>query len=138
MPPSSETMTGIAGETMVWLTAATSMPSISPTKITFLRETLFNFPSAVHDPGDDPEHPAQLRQLLLGQLPPYSLLELLAEPPAALDQASPLLRGVQSHHPVVLRISLPTQQTFHLEPLREARNARGIHFKSLTDLSLAH
>src|SRR5215204_3583761 len=36
MPPNSETMTGIAGETIVWLTAATSMPSISPTKITFL------------------------------------------------------------------------------------------------------
>jgi hypothetical protein len=71
MPPSSETMTGMAGETMVWLTAATSMPSINPTKITFLREALFTFLSVLHEPGDEPEHPPELRQLILGQLPPY-------------------------------------------------------------------
>lgn len=32
MPPSSATMRGIAGETMVWLMEATSMPSMSPMK----------------------------------------------------------------------------------------------------------
>jgi hypothetical protein len=47
-------MTGIAGETMVWLTAATNMPSISPTKITFLRVPLFPiFPLVLHEPRDD-------------------------------------------------------------------------------------
>src|SRR5215204_2041148 len=129
MPPNSETMTGIAGATIVWLIAATSMPSISPTKITFLWPVPFfaiYSPSVLHQPGDDAERPPEFRQLLLRKLLPEALLEPLTSLLAALDQ-EPSLRGdVQSHHPVVLRISLPAQQTLPLEPLRKARDARGV------------
>src|SRR5215208_3421442 len=139
MPPNSETMTGIAGETMVWLTAATSMPSISPTKITFLRGPLFTFVlSVLHQPGDDAEHPPEFRKFLLCKLLPETLLEFLTMLLAALDQ-EPSLRGdVQSHHPVVLRISLPAQQTLPLEPLRKARDARGVDLEPVANLSLAY
>src|SRR5215213_7506205 len=108
MPPNSETITGMAGETIVWLTAATSMPSISPTKITFLRGPLFTFVlSVLHQPGDDAERPLEFRQLLLCKLLTDTLLEPLTTLLEALDQ-EPSLRGdVQSHHPVILRISLP-------------------------------
>src|SRR5829696_2468774 len=124
-------MTGMAGETIVWLTAATSMPSISPTKITFLWPVSFfaiYFPSVLHQPGDDAECPPEFRQLLLCKLLPETLL----------DQ-EPSLRGdVQSHHPVVLRISLPTQQPLPLEPLRKARDARGVDLEAVANLSLAY
>src|SRR4029453_9519941 len=139
MPPSSETITGIAGETMVWLTAATSMPSVSPTKITFLCEPLFPIlPPVLHKPGDDAERPPEFCQLLLCKLLPETLLELLTTLLATLDQ-EPSLRGdVQSHHPVVLRISLPAQQTLPLEPLRKARDARGVDLEAVANLSLAY
>src|SRR5215218_11030741 len=108
MPPNSETMTGIAGETMVWLTAATSMPSISPTKITFLRETLFPiFPLVLHKLGEDFERPPEFRQLFWTKLPLGAVFERLTTLLAALDQQPALLGGVQPHHPVVLRVSLP-------------------------------
>src|SRR5215208_2921374 len=110
MPPSSETITGMAGETIVWLTAATSMPSISPTKITFLWPVPFfaiYSPSVLHQPGDDAERPLEFRQLLLCKLLTDTLLEPLTTLLEALDQ-EPSLRGdVQSHHPVIHRISLP-------------------------------
>src|SRR5919112_399196 len=121
MPPNSETMTGIAGETIVWLTAATSMPSISPTKITFLWPVPFfaiYLPSVLHQPGDDAERPPKFRQLLLRKLLPETLLEPVATLLTALDQAASLLGGVQPHHPVVLRVPLPAQQALPLEPLR--------------------
>src|SRR5215211_1869306 len=139
MPPSSETMTGIAGETMVWLTAATSMPSINPTKITLLREILSPIvPSAIHKPGYDFERPPELRQLLCTELPLDVIFEPLTTLLAALDQEPPLLGNVQPHHPVVLKIPLPEQQTFPLEPLREARDARGVNVELVADLSLAY
>src|SRR5918994_3229386 len=139
MPPSSETMTGIAGETMVWLTAATSMPSISPTKITFLREPLFAiFPSVLHKPRDDPEDPPELRQLLLTELPPDALLEPLATLLAARDQTPSLIGDVQPHHPVILRIPLPAEQTLLLQPLRQPRDARGVNLELVANLSLAY
>jgi len=79
MPPSSETITGMAGETIVWLTAATSMPSISPTKITFLRGPLFTFVlSVLHQPGDDAEHPPEFRQFLFVEFLPDTFLEPFA------------------------------------------------------------
>ena len=89
MPPNSETMTGIAGETIVWLTAATSMPSISPTKITFLWPVAFfaNYsPSVLHQPGDDAERPPEFRQFLRTELPSETVFELLTTLLAALDQ----------------------------------------------------
>src|SRR5918995_2546453 len=141
MPPNSETMTGIAGETIVWLTAATSMPSISPTKITFLWPVSFfaiYSPSVLHQPGDDAECPPEFRQLLLCKLLPETLLEPLTTLLAALDQEPSLRRDVQSHHPVVLRISLPAQQTLPLKPLRKARDARGVDLEPMTNLSLAY
>src|SRR5919112_6257608 len=139
MPPSSETMTGIAGETMVWLTAATSMPSISPTKITFLREPLFPiFPSILHKPGDNAERPPEFRQLLWTKLPSGAVFEPLTTLLAALDQAASLLGGVQPHHPVVLRIPLPVEQAFLLQPLRQTRDARGVDFEPVANLSLAY
>src|SRR5215210_1846248 len=140
MPPNSETMTGIAGETIVWLTAATSMPSISPTKITFLwPEPFFPMaPSILHQPGDDAERPPEFRQLLRTKLPSDAVFEPLAALLAALDQ-EPSLRGyVQPHHPVVLRIPLPAQQTLPLEPLRKARDARGVDLEPVANLSLAY
>src|ERR671919_2590684 len=141
MPPNSETMTGIAGETIVWLTAATSMPSISPTKITFLWPVPFfaiYSPSVLHQPGDDAERPPEFRQFLFVEFLPDTLLEPLTTLLAALDQ-EPSLRGdVQSHHPVVLRISLPAQQTLPLEPLRKARDARGVDLEPVANLSLAY
>src|SRR5918998_2219341 len=141
MPPNSETMTGIAGETIVWLTAATSMPSISPTKITFLWPVSFlaiYSPSVLHQPGDDAERSPEFRQLLLCKPLPDTLLEPLTTLLAALDQ-EPSLRGdVQSHHPVVLRISLPAQQTLPLEPLRKARDPRGVDLEAVANLSLAY
>src|SRR5215218_1333720 len=139
MPPSSETMTGIAGETMVWLTAATSMPSISPTKITFLREPFFPIPSSVlHQPGNDAERPPEFRQLLWTKPPSGSIFEPLTTLLATLDQEPSLLGGVQPHHPVVLRIPLPAQQTLPLEPLRKARDARGVDLEPVANLSLAY
>src|SRR5215208_3561717 len=115
MPPSSETMTGMAGATMVWLTAATSMPSISPTKITFLWEPLFPiFPLVLHNPGHSPEYSPEFRHLLWTKLPSDAVFEPLPTLLAALDQASPLLGGVQLYHPVVLLIPLPAQQAFSL------------------------
>src|SRR5215213_9944635 len=141
MPPNSETMTGIAGETMVWLTAATSIPSISPTKITFLWPVPFfaiYSLSVLHQPGDDAERPPEFRKFLLCKLLPETLLEFLTMLLAALDQ-EPSLRGdVQSHHPVVLRISLPAQQTLPLKPLRKARDARGVNLEPVANLSLAN
>src|ERR687889_1186720 len=141
MPPNSETITGIAGETIVWLTAATSMPSISPMKITFLWPVPFfaiSSPSVLHQPGDDAERPPEFRQLLLCKLLPDTLLEPLTTLLEALDQ-EPSLRGdVQSQHPVVLRISLPAQQAFPLEPLRKARDARGVDLEAVANLSLAY
>src|SRR5215210_9019640 len=102
MPPNSETMTGIAGETIVWLTAATSMPSINPTKITFLWPLPFfatYSPSVLHQLGDEAERPPEFRQLLLCKLLPETLLEPLTTLLATLDK-KPSLRGdVQSHHP---------------------------------------
>src|SRR5215208_3419536 len=141
MPPNSETMTGIAGETIVWLTAATSMPSISPTKITFLWPVAFfaiYSPSVLHQPGDDAERPPEFRQLLLCKPLPETLLESLTMLLAALDQVPPLRGDVQSHHPVVLRISLPAQQTLPLEPLRKARDARGVDLEPVANLPLAY
>src|SRR5918998_1996809 len=139
MPPSSETMTGIAGETRVWLTAATSMPSISPTKITFLPEPLFPIsPSVLHKPGDDAERPPDLCQFLWTKLPSGAVFESLTTFLAALDQETSLLGGVQPHHPVVLRIPLPTQQTLPLKPLRKARDARGVNLEPVANLSLAY
>ena len=93
MPPNSETMTGIAGETIVWLTAATSMPSISPTKITFLWPVPFfaiYSTSVLHQPDDDAEHPPEFRQLLLCKPLPETLLESLTMVLAALDQVPSL------------------------------------------------
>src|ERR671921_92476 len=96
MPPSSETITGIAGETMVWLTAATSMPSISPTKITFLREPFLPIlPSVLHQLGNDAERPPEFRQLLWTKLPSGAVFELLTTLLTALDQAASLLGGVK-------------------------------------------
>src|SRR5215204_6850224 len=139
MPPSSETITGIAGETMVWLTAATSMPSVSPTKITFLREPLFPIvPSVLHKPGDDAERSPEFCQLLWPKLPSDAVFEPLATLLAALDQEPSLLGGLQPHYPVVLRIPLPAQQTLPLKPLRKARYARGVNFEPLANLSLAY
>src|SRR5215203_3967020 len=140
MPPNSETMTGIAGETIVWLTAATSMPSISPTKITFLWPEPF-FPmstSVLHQPGDDVERPPEFRQLLRTKLPSDAVLEPVPVLPAVLDQEPSLLGGVQPHHPVVLRIPPPAQQTLPLEPLRQARDARGVDLEPVANLSLAY
>src|SRR3712207_5598350 len=140
MPPNSETMTGIAGETMVWLTAATSMPSIRPTKITFLRPEPF-FPmslSVLHQPGDDAERPPEFCQFLWTKLPSDAVFEFLATLLAALDQEPALRGGVQPHDPVVLRIPLPTQQTLRLEPLRKPRDARGVDLEPLANLPLAH
>src|SRR5918999_1078694 len=140
MPPNSETMTGIAGETIVWLTAATSMPSISPIKITFLWPVPFfaiYSPSVLHQPGDDAERPPEFRQLLSCKLLPETLLEPLTTLLEALDQEASLRGDVQSHHPVVLRISLPAQQTLPLEPLRKARDARGVDLEAVTNLTLA-
>src|SRR5215210_3191564 len=100
-------MTGIAGETTVWLTAATTMPSMSPTKMTFLRPELpfsTTLSGLLHEPGDEPEHPSELRQLLLAELLANTFLEPLAPLLAALDQAPALLRGAQPHHPVVLGV----------------------------------
>src|ERR1051325_11302927 len=115
MPPSSETITGMAGETTVWLTAATSMPSISPAKITFLWEPLFPiFPLVLHNPGHCPEYSPEVGQFLLAQLLTDAVLEPLPTLPAALDQASSLPRGVQLYHPIVLLIPLPAQQAFSL------------------------
>src|SRR5215204_6416366 len=57
---------------------------------------------------------------------------------AALDQVPSLRGDVQSHHPVVLRISLPAQQTLPLEPLRKARDARGIDLEPVANLPLAY
>src|SRR3712207_1284576 len=139
MPPSSETMTGMAGETTVWLTAATSMPSISPTNITFLWETLFPiFPSVLHQPGDDAEHPPELRQFLLFKFLTDAPLEPLASLLAALDQAASLLGGVQPHHPVVIRIPLPAEQAFLLQPLRQACDARRVNLEPVANLPLAY
>src|SRR5215218_3783 len=141
MPPNSETITGIAGETIVWLTAATSMPSISPMKITFLWPVPFFLiysPSVLHKPGDDAERPPEFRQFLLVEFLPDSLLELLATLLAALDDAASLLGGMQPHHPVVLQIPLPVQQSFLLQPLRQTRDARGIDLEPVANLSLAH
>src|ERR671917_2112788 len=139
MPPSSETITGIAGETMVWLTAATSMPSVSPTKITFLREPLFSIvPSVLHKPGDDAERSPEFCQLLWTKLPSGAVFEPLTTLLTALDHAPSLLGGVQPHHPVVLRIPLPAQQTLPLEPLRKARDARGVNLEPVANLSLAN
>src|SRR5215207_1339737 len=139
MPPSSETITGIAGETIVWLTAATSMPSISPTKITFLREPLFPIvPSVLHKPGDDAERLPEFRQLLWTKLPSGAVFEPLTTLLAALDQEPSLLGGVQPNHPVVLRIPLPAEQAFLLQPLRQTRDARGVDLEPLANLSLAY
>src|SRR3712207_2394086 len=139
MPPSSETMTGMAGETTVWLTAATSMPSIRPTNITFLRETLFPMsPSVLHQPGDAAEHPPELRQFLLPKFLTDAPLEPLAPLLAALDQAASLLGGVQPHHPVVLRIPLPAEQAFLLQPLRQACDPRRVDLEPVANLSLAY
>src|SRR5215212_10114966 len=139
MPPSSETMTGIAGETIVWLTAATSMPSISPTKITFLREPFFPISSSVlHQPSNDAERPPEFRQLLWTKLPSGSIFEPLTTLLATLDQEPSLLGGVQPQHPVVLRIPLPAQQTLPLKPLRKARDARGVNLEPVANLSLAN
>src|SRR5215212_2865392 len=139
MPPSSETMTGIAGETMVWLTAATSMPSMSPAKITFLWEPLFPIvPSVLHKPGDDAEHPPELRQLLLSKLPPDPLLELLATLLAAPDRTPSFPCSVQPYYPVVLRVPLPAEQAFLLQPLRQTRDARGVDLEPVADLSLVY
>src|SRR5215216_3038897 len=139
MPPNSETMTGIAGETMVWLTAATSMPSISPTKITFLRAPSFPiFPSVLHQPGDDAERSPEFRHLLWTKLPSDAVFEPLATLLAALDQEPSLLGGMQPHHPVVLRIPFPAQQTLPLKPLHKARDARGVNFEPPANLSLAY
>src|SRR5215211_9192510 len=141
MPPNSETMTGIAGETIVWLTAATSMPSISPTKITFLWPVPFFViysPSVLHKPGDDAERPPEFRQFLLVEFLPDTLLKLLATLLAALDDAASLLGGMQPHHPVVLQIPLPVEQSFLLQPLRQTRDARGINLEPVANLSLAH
>src|ERR687890_515392 len=100
MPPNSETMTGMAGETMVWLTAATSMPSISPTKITFLRGPWFTIlPLVLHQPGDDAERPPEFHQFLLVEFLQDTLLEPFPALLPALDQAASPLGGVQPHHP---------------------------------------
>src|SRR5215213_7456185 len=141
MPPNSETITGIAGETIVWLTAATSMPSISPMKITFLWPVPFfaiYSPSVLHQPGDDAERPPEFRQFLSVEFLPDTLLELLATLLAPLDDAASLFGRMQPHHPVVLRISLPAQQTLPLEPLRKARDARGVDLEAVANLSLAY
>src|SRR5215208_4779182 len=115
MPPSSETITGMAGETIVWLTAATSIPSISPAKITFFLEPLFSiFSLVLHSPGHCPEYAPEFRHLLWTKLPSDAVFEPLPTLLAALDQASPLLGGVQLYHPVVLLIPLPAQQAFSL------------------------
>src|SRR5215207_2501448 len=139
MPPSSETITGIAGETMVWLTAATSMPSVSPTKITFLREPLFPIvPSVLHKPGDDAERSPEFCQLLWPKLPSGAVFEPLTTLLAALDQEPSLLGGVQPHHPVVLWIPLPVEQAFLLQPLSQTRDARGVNLEAVANLSLAY
>src|SRR5215207_5149336 len=139
MPPNSDTINGIAGETIVWLTAATSMPSISPTKITFLREPTFPiFPLVLHQSGDNAERPPEFRQLLWTKLPSDAVFEPLATLLAALDQEPSLLGGLQPHYPVVLRIPLPAQQILPLKPLRKARYARGVNFEPLANLSLAY
>src|SRR5215211_4496797 len=139
MPPSSETITGIAGETMVWLTAATSMPSVSPTKITFLREPLFPIVSSVlHKPGDDAERSPEFCQLFWTKLLSGAVFEPLTTLLAALDQEPSLLGDVQPHHPVVLRIPLPVEQAFLLQPLRQTRDARGVDLEPVANLSLAY
>src|SRR3712207_2664096 len=124
---------------MVWLTAATSVPSISPTKITFLREPVFPIlPSALHQPGDDAERPPEFRQLLWTKLPLGAVFEPLTTLLATLDQEPSLLGGVQPHHPVIFRIPPPAQQTLPLKPLRKACDARVVNLEPVADLSLAY
>ena len=58
-------ITGMAGETMVWLTAATSMPSMSPMKINVLRlEPLspISSPPIFHSLGQCAEHVGMQRR----------------------------------------------------------------------------
>src|SRR5215204_4360862 len=112
MPPSSATMTGIAGETMVWLTAATSMPSISPTKITVLWfEPLSTIspPPVFRGLGQHTEHPPQLPYLLRTQHRADTPIEPLATIEEALDQAPPLLGQVHPYHSMVPPITLPSE-----------------------------
>jgi hypothetical protein len=62
-------MTGIAGETIVWFVAATSIPSMSPTKMTFrcLLEPLFatDPPSVLHRFCQVPQQVPQLLMFFL-------------------------------------------------------------------------
>src|SRR3712207_7484688 len=44
----------------------------------------------------------------------------------------------RSDHPVILRIPLPAQQVLSLEPLRKARDARGVNLEPVANLSLAY
>src|SRR5215218_5755190 len=115
------------------------MPSVSPTKITFLREPLFPIvPSVLHKPSDDAERSPEFCQLLWTKLPSGAVFEPLTTLLAALDQEPSLLGGVQPHHPVVLRIPLPVEQAFLLQPLRQTRDARGVDLKPVSNLSLAY
>ena len=80
-------------------------------------------PLVIHQPGDDAESPSQLLQFLRTELPSETVFELLTSLPRTLDQEPSFLGRVQPHHPVVLRITLPSQQPLFLQPLGKARDA---------------
>jgi hypothetical protein len=95
-------------------------------------------PPALHQPGDEAEHPPEFRQLLWTKLPLDAVLEPVTVLLEALDQEPSLLSGVQPYHPIVSWIPLPAQQTLPLEPLGQACDARGVDLEPVANLSLAY
>src|SRR5829696_4276270 len=118
----------MAGETIVWLTAATSIPSISPMKITVLRfEPLFlpiSPPPVFYGLGQHAEPPLPLLKLFRAQNRTDTLVKPLAATREILDQASPLLGQVHAHYPVILRVALPPRSKPSLSSLLARRVTR--------------
>jgi hypothetical protein len=95
---------------MIWLTAATSMPSITPVMITVLwfEPLLPISPSPVfHGLGQHTEHPPKLLKLFRAQQLTDTPIEPLAIIGEAFDLDSPFLGQVHSYHALVLRVALP-------------------------------
>src|SRR5215218_7886776 len=134
-------MTGMAGETRVWLETATSIPSTSPRKMMFRR---FFVALLATDP---PSVFHRLRQLVQ-QAPQFHVFFLAqgAANPVLKDFAplgshlkgSPAFRGqAHAHHPVVLWVAGSLDPALTLQLLGQPRYARRIHAVEAADLTLA-
>src|SRR5215217_7559084 len=133
-------MTGMAGETRVWLETATSIPSTSPTKMMFRRFFVALLatdpPSVFHRFGQLVQQAPQFPIFFLAQGAADPVLEDFA-PLGSHLKGSPAFRGqAHAHHPVVLWVAGSLDQSLCLQLLGQPRYARRIHAVEAADLPL--